>query len=72
VHSFIGYARYYRCFIEFFSNITFPLFQSLPKDAEFVWKDECEKTFVKIKELVCKAPIYMVFTGALVEFNFEL
>jgi len=29
----------------------------LPKDAEFVWIDECETTFVKIKELVCKAPI---------------
>ena len=28
----------------------------LPKDAEFVWTDECETIFVKIKELVCKAP----------------
>jgi len=26
-------------------------------DAEFVWIDECETAFVKIKELVYKAPI---------------
>ena len=33
------------------------MFQLLPKDAEFVWTDECEATCMEIKELVCKAPI---------------
>jgi len=49
VHTFISYASYYRNFIKKKSKITFPLFQLLPKDAEFVWTDECEIAFVKIK-----------------------
>ena len=53
VHIFISYAGYYRRFIEEKkiknSKIAFPLFQLLPKDAEFVWTDECEIAFVKIK-----------------------
>lgn len=57
VHGFIRYVGYYRHFIEINSKLSFPLFQLLPKDAEFVWPDECETIFVKIKELVCKAPI---------------
>ena len=39
VHSFIGCTSYYRCFIEIFSKIAFPLFQLLTKDAEFLWID---------------------------------
>lgn len=57
VQSFIGYAGYYRRFIEFFSKVAFPLFQLLPKDAKFVWTDACESTFSGIKKLVCEAPI---------------
>ena len=55
--NFISYASYYRHFIEIFSKISIPVCQLLPKDVEFVWTSECEATFVKIKELVCKASI---------------
>jgi hypothetical protein len=57
VRSFIGYAGYYRRFIEKNSKIAHPLFQLITKDAEFVWTDECETAFGQIKELVCKALI---------------
>jgi hypothetical protein len=57
VRSFIGYAGYYRRFIEFFSKITCPLFQLITKDTEFMWTDECETAFGQIKELVSKASI---------------
>jgi len=57
VCSFIGYAGYYRRFIEIFVKITHPLFQLLTKDADFVWTDDCDAAFVKIKELVCSASI---------------
>jgi len=57
VRSFIGCAGYYRCFIEKISRIAFPLFQLLTKDAEFLWTNECEEAFAKIKELICQAPI---------------
>ena len=57
VRIFIGCAGYYRRFIEIFSKIAHPLFQLLTKDAEFLWTEDCETTFTKIKGLVCTAPI---------------
>jgi len=29
----------------------------LTKDADFVWTDDCDAAFVKIKQLVCSASI---------------
>eukprot|EP00253_Pinus_taeda_P027631 PITA_27631 len=45
------------CFIENISKIAHPLFQLLTKDADFVWTDDYEVAFVKIKELICRALI---------------
>jgi len=36
IRSFLGQARYYRCFIENFTKIAAPLFKLLSKDIEFV------------------------------------
>ena len=52
VRSFIGCVGYYRCFIENFAKVAHPLFQLL---TEFVWSDNCDAAFTKIKELVCSA-----------------
>ena len=57
VRSFISCVGYYRCFIENFSKTTRQIFQSLTKDADFVWTDDCDVAFVKIKKLVCSALI---------------
>lgn len=46
-----------KAFIEKFSKVAHPLFQLLTKDADFVWTDDCDAAFVKIRELVCSAPI---------------
>ena len=56
VCSFIGCAGYYRRFIENFAKTSHLLFQLLTKDADFVWTDDYDAAFVKIKELVCSAP----------------
>ena len=57
VRSFIGCAGYYRRYIENFGKITHPLFQLLRKYAEFLWTEDCETNFMKIKGLACTAPI---------------
>ena len=57
VRRFIGCVGYYRHFLENFAKIAHPLFQLLTKDANFMWTDDCNATFVKIKELVCSTPI---------------
>ena len=49
VRSFLGLAGYYRRFVEGFSDIATPLTQFTWKDVKFEWKEECEKSFQKLK-----------------------
>ena len=47
---FLGYAGYYRIFIEKFSKIDFPLFKLIAKDIHFHWDTNFQTTFQKLKE----------------------
>eukprot|EP00253_Pinus_taeda_P016213 PITA_16213 len=57
VRSFLGYARYYRIFIENFSKIAQPLFKLLARDVEFQWTHSCQNAFQILKEKLSVAPI---------------
>ena len=57
IRSFLGIASYYRKFIPSFSEIGFPLNQLTRKNRKFVWTDECENSFHKLKEALTSAPI---------------
>ena len=48
VRSFLGHARYYRCFIKDFSKIASPLYKLLTKEAEFNWTSECNEVFLQL------------------------
>ena len=41
VRIFLGYAGYYRRFIEHFSKLSLPLFKLLSKDKNFHWDTNC-------------------------------
>jgi len=45
VRSFLGMARYYRRFVECFSELALPLTKLLRKDNKFIWTEECEASF---------------------------
>ena len=49
VRSFLGLVGYYRRFMEGFSRIATLLTQLTSKNAKFVWKEECEKSFQELK-----------------------
>ena len=57
VRSFLGYARYYRRFIEHFSKIALPLFKLLAKDTPFNWNENCQKSFEILKEKLSTTPV---------------
>ena len=57
IRSFLGLASYYRRFIEGFSNIARPLHQLTEKNIHSVWAEECEQSFVELKEKLISAPI---------------
>ena len=41
VRSFLGFARYYRRFVQGFASIAWPMTQLTHKDVPFVWTETC-------------------------------
>jgi len=42
IHSFVGFAEYYRRFIEKFSTIAIPMTRLIQKETKWEWTQECE------------------------------
>ena len=57
VRSFLGLAGYYRKFIPNFATISAPLVNLTKKNTKFLWRDDHHEAFVKLKNLLCEAPI---------------
>ena len=73
VRSFLGLAGYYRKFVKDFSSIAKPLTKHTGKGVPFLWVEETEKAFKKLKEALTTAPVlalpeqgkpYTVYTDA--------
>ena len=54
---FLGMAGYYRKFCKNFSTICEPLTQLLKKNKSFVWSDDCESAFLKLKAVLKSSPV---------------
>ena len=57
VQHFIGAVGYYRIFIKDFAKIAAPLHKLTRKEIKFVWTQECEEAFNKMKQLVSTYPV---------------
>jgi hypothetical protein len=57
VRSFMGFASYYRRFIEGFSNISHSITYLQKKCVRFEWTSDCERCFQCLKNLFTSAPI---------------
>ena len=55
--GFLGLCGYYRRFVKGFAQIATPMHKLLRKDTKWVWTDDCEAAFLKMKEALCTAPI---------------
>lgn len=53
----LGHIRYYRKFIEAYSQITVPMEKILKKDVTLCWKEECQHSLYVLKENMVIAPI---------------
>ena len=62
IQSFLGFAGYYRCFIEGFSKLSGPLTTLTRKSARFVWTDECEQCFQELKRRLVTALVLALLT----------
>ena len=57
IRSFVGLASYYRRFVKGFSSIASQLKNMTKQNVQFVWSDECEESFQKLKTLLTTALI---------------
>nr|GEV67741.1 reverse transcriptase domain-containing protein [Tanacetum cinerariifolium] len=57
IHSFLGYASFYRRFIQDFSKIAWPMTHLLEKDTPFFFSKECVEAFQTLKRKLTEAPI---------------
>ena len=57
VRSFVGLASYYHRFFKGFSSIASQWTNLTKENVPFVWSDECEESFKKLKTLLTTAPI---------------
>ncbi len=57
LRSFLGLAGYYRKVIPGFATVAAPLVRLTEKTSAFCWSDECERSFSRLKSLLCSAPI---------------
>ena len=53
----MGLATWFRKFIQGFSNMVRPLTNLTRKDTRFVWDDECQKSYLSVKDALTKAPV---------------
>jgi hypothetical protein len=61
VQSFIGFANFYRRFIDKFSDIVRPIINLIRKDQAFKWTDEANLAFEKLKRMFISGPILSPF-----------
>jgi hypothetical protein len=63
VQSFLGFANFYRRFIQGYSNIVSPMTRLTRKNTHFIWSDECSQSFETLKQAFTTAPILRHFVS---------
>ena len=57
VRVLLGHTGFYRKFMRYYLDMTYPLEELLREDQEFEWIDECNISFETLKRKLVKAPI---------------
>lgn len=60
IWSFMGHARFYRCFIRKFSKISNPLCPLLEINTPFIFSIECHNTFMQLVQELISTPFLVV------------
>ena len=57
LRAFLGLSGYYRKHIQGYSDIASPLYKLTKKDVPFIWSNETEVAFAKLKEKLVNPPV---------------
>ena len=55
--QFLGFAGYYRRFVQDFAHIARPLHRLTERPAIFMWTDECQGSFDELRRVLTSAPV---------------
>ena len=65
MHSFLGFANFYRKFIASYSTVACPLTSLTCKGVKFEWTPEAETAFHALKQAFTTAPVLRHFQPTL-------
>ena len=60
IRSFLGLAGYYKKFIRDFAKFAIPLMHLTKKNQAFMWDEDCEDSFTKLKKALTSAPVLVL------------
>ena len=60
VQKFLGLANYYRRFVKNFAKLAKPLYKLVRKDEKWIWEEEQEVAFKKLKRVFTTRPVLVV------------
>ena len=63
IQSFLGLARYYRRFMQYFSLIAAHMTRLTRKRVKFEWDNKCEQNFQELKNRLITAPVLILLTA---------
>lgn len=61
IRQFLGKINFYHEYIPKSATILEPLHNLLRKGVNFIWSEECQRSFDEIKDLLCSQPILAIF-----------
>ena len=61
IRAFLGFANFYRRFIDSFSQLAKPLVRLTRKDTKFLFDKDCQKAFDTLKQAFTSAPVLRHF-----------
>ena len=64
IRSFLGLASYYHRFIPGFSSIALPMTKLIRKNVKTIWSDECEESFILLKEKWVSSTVLIILDGS--------
>ena len=64
VREFLGLAGYYRRFVPNFAKVTAPLHALTRQDVPFLWKEQCQESFERLKPLLASPPPFVLHRDA--------
>ncbi|XP_049870353.1 uncharacterized protein K02A2.6-like [Pectinophora gossypiella] len=57
LRSFLGLVMYYAKFVSNISTVLSPLYKLLRKESKYVWDEDCDRAFNKVKEMLVSSEV---------------